>query len=271
MHYPIYQVDAFATGPFTGNPAGVCLLQQPVETSWMQQVADEMHCAETAFICPEPNGVLRLRWFTPTAEVDLCGHATLAAAHILFAEGATMERRELAFSTRSGILTASRNDDAITLNFPSTPPAAVQSMPGLFAALGLSPDQAAFLGRSRFDAFVELRSEDAVRAVAPDFAALRAVDTTRAVIITAAASPTASPGTTFVSRFFAPKVGVNEDHVTGSAHCALAPYWHKRLGQASMRGLQVSRRSGAVNVRCLDDRVELGGQCITILRGKLHG
>lgn len=188
----------------------------------MQRVAYEMNCAETAFVWPEANGTMRLRWFTPTVEVDLCGHATLSAAHVLFTEGYAPDRHELVFSTRSGDLTAVRCKEGIALNFPATPPAAADDIPGLFDSLNVSAAKASFVGRSRFDAFVEFTDEATVRALQPDFASLVKLSA-RAVIVTAAAA--AGSEVDFVSCFFAPGVGVPEDHVTGSAHCALAPYW----------------------------------------------
>ncbi len=254
----LWHVDAFATEPFTGNPAAVCLLDRPRDDRWMQGVAAEINLSETAFLLPEGDA-WRLRWFTPAAEVDLCGHATLASAHVLLAtkRGGLGGLR---FLTRSGELRAARRGDLIELDFPALPSAEEPAPPGLLEALGA---RARSTHRSRFDRLLELESEDAVRAVAPDFRALRKVDT-RGVIVTARGKRH-----DFVSRFFAPAVGVDEDPVTGSAHCVLAPFWAARLGRTEMVGFQASRRGGEVRVRVAGDRVFLGGRAVTVLEGEL--
>jgi predicted PhzF superfamily epimerase YddE/YHI9 len=260
MGLPLWHVDAFTAEPFAGNPAAVCLLDRPRDERWMQQVAAEMKHSETAFLLPE-GAAWRLRWFTPATEVDLCGHATLASAHVLW----TAKRGGaggLRFLTRSGELRAERRGDLIELDFPALP--AVEEPPpkGLLAALGV---EARSTHRSRFDRLLELASEEAVRAVAPDLRALCAVDT-RGVIVTAA------PGRRhdFVSRFFAPGAGVDEDPVTGSAHCVLAPFWAARLGKQEMTGFQASPRGGEVRVRLEGDHVRLGGRAVTVLEGELR-
>ena len=254
----IWQVDAFTSEPFAGNPAAVCMLDGPRDDRWMQQVAAEMNLSETAFLLPEGEGY-RLRWFTPEAEVDLCGHATLACAHVLFAK--TGGPGGVSFLTRSGELRATRRGDRIELDFPALPPAEDPPPPGLLDALGVRTRSTY---RSRFDRLLELESEEAVRAVRPDFRALAKVDT-RGVIVTARGKRH-----DFVSRFFAPAVGVDEDPVTGSAHCVLAPFWAKRLGRNEMTGFQASARGGEVLVRLEDDRVVLGGRAVTVLEGELR-
>jgi predicted PhzF superfamily epimerase YddE/YHI9 len=258
----IVQIDAFADRPFRGNPAAVCLMQQAAPEDWMQQVASEMNLAETAFLHPEADG-WRLRWFTPTVEVALCGHATLASAHHLWEEGVLAPDAEARFHTLSGLLTARRSGEGIELDFPANPEVAAEPPPGLISALGVEP---VHVGRSRFDYLVEVRDEAAVRAAAPDFGRLREVDS-RGVIVTARADPGGDAD--FVSRFFAPRAGVNEDPVTGSAHCVLAPFWAGRLGRSELTGYQASARGGTVRVRVSGDRVALVGRAFTVLRGEL--
>ena len=261
MTLNIVQVVAFADRAFRGNPAAVCVLPAPRGEPWMQDVAREMNVAETAFLHPE-NGDYRLRWFTPTVEVALCGHATLASAHVLWEEGYLPADHAARFHTKSGLLTARRAGDWIELDFPATPAAPAPPPAGLAAALRTATR---WVGRSKFDYLVELETEDAVRALKPDLAALERVDT-RGVIVTSHAK---TPGFDFVSRFFAPRTGVPEDAVTGSAHCALAPFWGERLHKAELTGYQASARGGVVRVRLAGDRVVLGGQAVTVLRGEL--
>ncbi len=257
----LIQVDAFAEAPFRGNPAAVCLLDGPREDAWMQAVALEMNLSETAFLLPEGER-WRLRWFTPAVEVDLCGHATLASAHALWEEGRAPEGTSLRFLTRSGELRADRRDGLIELDFPATPVEPAEPPPALLAALKASPR---FAGRSRFDWLVLLEGEPAVRTLGPDFRALAAV-TERGLIATA---PSDSPEFDFVSRFFAPAAGIAEDPVTGSAHCALGPFWAERLGKPELRAFQASRRGGSLRVRLSGDRVLLGGRAVTTLRGEI--
>lgn len=260
MPFPLFHVDAFTDRPFAGNPAAVCLLPAWRDDRWLQAVAREMNLAETAFLV---SGADRfdLRWFTPTVEVDLCGHATLASAHVLWQhEQATAD--ELVFSTRSGILKAVRHGDHIELDFPVTPEAAADAPPGLLEALGVP---ARYVGKSRFDYLVEVESEAVLRGVAPDLRRLATVPV-RGIIVT---STSADPQFDFVSRFFAPRTGIDEDPVTGSAHCSLADFWRKRLGKTEFVAFQASARGGVVRVRIVKDRALLGGSAITVARGEL--
>lgn len=257
----LWQVDAFTDRPFAGNPAAVCWLEAEADPTWMQAVAAEMNLAETAFV-RRLGDEHELRWFTPTVEVDLCGHATLAAAHALWEAGLASADGPLRFSTRSGVLTCVRSGDWIELDFPATPPSPCDPPDGLLDALGV---RAGFVGRSRFDCLVALDSEAAVRSVRPDFRRLGEVPA-RGVIVTA---PSDDPRFDFVSRFFAPAVGVDEDPVCGSAHCCLTPYWSGRLGKRELSARQVSARGGVLRLRNRDDRIVLGGQAVTVLRGEL--
>ena len=257
----IYQVDAFTDKPFAGNPAGVCILEQSAHEHWMQNVAMEMNLAETAFLYPVGD-VYNLRWFTPTVEVDLCGHATLASAHILYQLGIVPADQTIRFHSRSGLLTAEKRGDWIELNFPATPAVQLSAPDGLLAALGT---EALWVGQSKFDYLVEVASETEVRELNPDFGALKKLGG-RGVIVTSEAS---TPGYDFVSRFFAPAFGIDEDPVTGSAHCTLAPYWEPKFGKSEMVGYQASRRGGVVRVRRVGDRVMLGGQAVTVMKGEM--
>jgi PhzF family phenazine biosynthesis protein len=260
MGIPIFQVDAFTESPFKGNPAAVCLLSGPADPGWMQNVAKEMNLSETAFLYEQKDG-FNLRWFTPAVEVDLCGHATLASAHILWEKGLLGLQDQARFHSRSGLLTAERREGLIELNFPANPDEPAPIPPGLKEALGITPR---YVGRSKFDYLVEADSEDTIRKIFPDFNLLKGL-TVRGVSVT---SPATSPGYDFVSRFFAPGAGVNEDPVTGSAHCTLGPYWSKKLGKDRLRAYQASERGGVLHVRMAGDRVYLGGQAVTILTGE---
>lgn len=263
MAQEIYQVDAFTNRPFAGNPAAVCLLDGPAEANWMQRVAAEMNLSETAFLHPENDG-FRLRWFTPLAEVDLCGHATLASAHVLWESGCLSKGHTARFSTASGPLTATQygSKDWIELDFPAKPGTRAAPPPGLIEALGVAP---VAVQRSQFDYLVEVPREADVRSLAPDFTRLRQVET-RGVIVTARAEVGEFD---FVSRFFAPAVGVDEDPVTGSAHCSLAPYWSQQLGKTTFNAYQASRRGGVLRVQLLGERVRLAGQAVTVMVGQL--
>ena len=262
MPQPIVQVDAFADRPFAGNPAAVCILDAPRDEGWMQSVAMEMNLSETAFLHPAEDG-WNLRWFTPAVEVALCGHATLASAHVLWQDGRLPAGAQARFHTRSGLLTAEREGEWIRMDFPAKPEQQAPAPDGLERALGAAP---VYVGRSHFDWLVEVDSEDAVRALTPDIGLLATVEA-RGVIVTARG---ADGRYDFVSRFFAPRAGVAEDPVTGSAHCVLAPYWARKLGRDELTGFQASRRGGVVRVRSAGDRVILGGQAVTVMRGVLE-
>ena len=261
MSQPVAVVDAFTDRPFAGNPAAVCVLGEPKPNEWMQRVAAELNLAETAFLLRSKDG-FALRWFTPAVEIDLCGHATLASAHVLW-QDAYLTREETArFHTRSGLLTASRAGDRIALDFPATPPTEESPPSDLLPGLRLS--SARWIGRTRFDYLVEVGGEGEVRALEPDFAVLARLGL-RGVIVTSRADVGRSYD--FVSRFFAPGAGIPEDPVTGSAHCALAPYWRATFGRDAMVGHQASARSGTVYVECRGTRVMLAGNAVTVWTG----
>lgn len=262
MGQPIVQVDAFAMERFRGNPAAVCILDGPADDAWMAAVAREMNLSETAFLHPE-DGAWRLRWLTPEVEVDLCGHATLASAHVLWEEGRVPAGRDIRFETRSGPLGARLAGAWIELDFPATPAQPAPAPSGLLEALGVREPVA--VARSRFDWLVEVAGASLVRALSPDFDRLRAVEA-RGVIVTARSD---EAGHDFVSRFFAPAAGVDEDPVTGSAHCTLAPWWAARMGTQRLTGYQASRRGGVVCVEFAGERVRIAGQAITVMRGEL--
>lgn len=259
---PIYVVDAFTPAPFAGNPAGVCLLERPADPRWMQDVAAEMKHAETAFVSPRPDGGFDLRWFTPATEVDLCGHATLASAHVLWSTGRLAEEQEARFFTKSGELACRRDGEAIRMDFPAEPPSQVTAHPGLEAALGRPAE---WVGQNRMDLFVVLPHAHDVRSLGPRMAAVAMLGG-RGVIVTA---PSDDPAYDFVSRFFAPAAGVPEDDATGSAHCALAPFWGERLGKRELVGYQASARGAVIGVALKGDRVDLIGRAVTVLEGTL--
>ncbi len=261
MGIPITLVDAFTSVPFAGNPAAVCVLTEPRDAHWMQLVAAEMNLSETAFLNREADGYA-LRWFTPEIEVELCGHATLASAHVLWQEGHLPPGQQARFMTRSGLLTADRTGDWIELDFPAVPQESAAPPPDLVQALRIQPR---YVGRTRTRFLVEVQSEDELRKLQPDFALLREIPV-EGVIVTSTAS---DPQFDFVSRFFAPRAGVNEDPVCGSAHCCLAPFWGLRLGKDELVGYQASPRGGVVRVRMNGTRVRLGGQAVTVLHGEL--
>jgi PhzF family phenazine biosynthesis protein len=263
----IWQVDAFTDCPFAGNPAAICLLDAFPSDVWMQHVAAEMNLSETSFLVPCGQGNrFQLRWFTPAVEVDLCGHATLAAAHLLFEQGIARASEELRFKTRSGELVCTRRDDDILLDFPATPPMPLGDErlgEQLSDALGITAPSDIL--RSRFDLMVVADEESVVRRLSPDFGKLAKLDT-RGVIVTAVSH---EPGIDFVSRYFAPRCGIDEDPVTGSAHCCLAPYWSAKLKRTRLTGFQASKRGGTVGCEVAGDRVKLSGQAVTVLSGQL--
>jgi PhzF family phenazine biosynthesis protein len=274
MPQPIAVVDAFTADPYRGNPAGICILPTPVSDEWMQSIAIEMNHAETAFLVKTTDGY-DLRWFTPGGEVDLCGHATLASAHYLWETGALAAGKQARFHTRSGLLTADRLDadrlllDSqpwIELDFPSEPAQPASTPANLAVMIGAEP---LFVGRNRMDYLVELKDEATVRNLKPDFkqiAALSGAEDVRGIIITAAG---ASGEADIVSRCFYPRFNIDEDPVTGSAHCAIAPYWMPRFGKQEIVAYQASPRGGWLRLRLTGDRVKLRGQAVTTLRGEL--
>ena len=262
METPLFQVDAFTNQRYSGNSAAVCILEAAAEEGWMQAVAAEMNLAETAFLFPEHDGY-RLRWFTPVVEVELCGHATLASAHVLWEAGYLWAEEEARFYTLSGLLTARMKQGWIELNFPAVLEERAGAEPGLLEALGIS--EARYVGRNRFDYLVEVGSAAEVRALAPDYAALRKLGG-RGVMVTARDD---AGEYDFISRFFAPAAGIDEDPVTGSAHCALGPYWAAELDKRALLAYQASPRGGVVQVEVAGDRVLLRGQAVTVLRGVL--
>jgi predicted PhzF superfamily epimerase YddE/YHI9 len=259
---PLYQVDAFAARPFAGNPAAVCLLEAPAGAEWMQNVAAEMNLSETAFVVRRDGG-FDLRWFTPTVEMDLCGHATLASAHALWETGRLPGSETARFHTRSGELTCRREGDWIEMDFPNQACGAVPVPDGLEAALG-APIR--WCGRNSGGWWLlELDNERTVRELRPDHAALAKLPA--AIVIVTARS--ADSSFDFVLRVFGPGVGIVEDPVTGGAHCALAPYWSGKLGKTRMVGHQVSKRTGIVRVETAGARVKLAGQAVTVFRAEL--
>jgi PhzF family phenazine biosynthesis protein len=261
MGQVITQVDAFTDTRFCGNPAVVCLLRETASDQWMQAVAREMNVSETAFLVRGDDG-FDLRWFTPAVEVALCGHATLASAHVLWEAEHLSSDEPARFLTASGLLTARRRGDWIELDLPAEPAALIDAPAELATALGVDPR---WVGRNRFDLLVEVASEDAVRSVAPDLGALSRLSN-RGVIVT---SRSAAPEFDIVSRFFAPAAGIGEDPVTGSAHCCLGPFWRDRLGIDSFTAHQASARGGVVKVHVEGDRVRLGGQAVTVMHAEL--
>lgn len=263
MGQTIYQVDAFTNKPFAGNPAAVCILPQERDERWMQDLASEMNVSETAFLVRARDGY-NLRWFTPAAEVALCGHATLASAHILWETGALQPGEQARFHTLSGLLTADRRGDWYEMDFPVKSETPVKIPSNLIETLGADV-QPQNIVANEFDFLVEVASESIVLAMQPDITRLSKIPV-RGLIVT---SRSDSSDYDFVSRFFAPAVGVNEDPVTGSAHCFLSPYWSQRLGRNELVGYQASPRGGVVKVRLDGDRVHLGGQAVTVLRGEL--
>lgn len=263
MPAAIFIVDAFTKRAFSGNPAAVVWMQQRQADAWMQHVAAEMNLSETAFICPHSEDGFHLRWFTPTAEIDLCGHATLAAAHILWSEEKQPKDANILFHTNSGPLTCSLSDDGtIWMDFPSRTAQPMEAPNDLLVALGVMPT---FVGRNVDDILVVVDSPQAVVKMRPDIDALMDISC-RGVIVTAASE---DKHIDFVSRFFAPAIGISEDPVTGSAHCCLAPYWSNTLKKQTLVGFQASKRGGIVHMETKEDRVRLAGQAVTVLRGKL--
>ncbi len=266
MKVPIYQVDAFANCAFCGNPAGVCILQEPKSSKWMQHVAAEMNSSETAFLVKQDKGY-SLRWFSPVTEVNLCGHATLAAAHVLREMGALKPGENVVFNTLSGALTAKLEDDFIELCLPSDKTEEVKVPDGLLEALGMvnSPEETKvlFTGINNLSYLVEVASDDLVIKAKPDFKMIKE-STDRGVIITSLSSRKEYD---FVSRYFDPCIGLNEDPVTGAAHCCLGPYWSKKLGKTEFKAYQASKRGGNLKVRVEKNKTYVSGQAVTVIRG----
>lgn len=260
MGIKIFQVDSFTSTPFRGNPAAVCLLTGPVKNGWMKDVAREMNLSETAFVLKRADGY-SLKWFTPTVEVELCGHATLAAAHILWETGELRRSARARFHTLSGELGAALKGDWIEMDFPSEPEESTIPLPALTGALSVKP---LYVGKNRFDYLVELSSEEAVRNLKPDLALLKKLPA-RGVMVTARGASAYD----FVSRFFAPAAGIDEDPVTGSAHCCLGPYWGGKLKKKDLLAYQASERGGVVKIGLRGSRVLLSGQAVTVVRGEL--
>lgn len=266
MGHPIFTVDSFTPVAFAGNPAGVCLLPAGPwpKDAWLAAVGAEMNLSETAFLKPESSGAFGLRWFTPAKEVDLCGHATLAAAHVLWSTDALPTGKPAAFDTLSGRLTCTKGPDGITMDFPAEPAKPAPAPPGMLEALGVPKDSKVL--RNRLDYIVVLADEAAVRAVKPLSKAPALQDPVRGFMVTARGDGVDSD---YVCRYFAPAFGIEEDPVTGSIQCALGPYWAKELGKARLRCHQVSRRGGRMVVEPKGDRVLLTGSAVTTLKGEL--
>ncbi len=271
MKLPIHTVDAFADKPFTGNPAAVCITNKALNEDIMQKIAFEMNLSETAFLVRTKSGTkskdaqeFNLRWFTPQAEVDLCGHATLASSHILYSAGICDKNEPINFHTKSGVLTSvNKGNDTYEMDFPAIEQDVIDYPHELEVALGIKP---VYVGMTKWNYVVELENEEEVRNVQPDFALLEKLQGW-GTIITAKSS---MKGYDFVSRFFAPEKGVPEDPVTGSAHCALGPFWQKRLEKNEFKAYQASQRGGTLGVRVEGDRVFLSGHAITMLSGEME-
>ncbi len=248
----VYTVDAFTDGPGSGNPAAVCILKEEIPDRAKQKIASEVNFSETAFLL-EKDGAFELKWFTPKMEVDLCGHATLASAHILFTLGILPATEDAVFSTKSGILAARRKNDLIEMDFPLEDPWEVEMPEYLLIAISSVP---LYVGRNRFDYIALYESEETIRNAVPELGHLKKLDS-RGFIITSISS---SERYDFVSRFFAPNAGIDEDPVTGSAHCCLCPFWSRRLGKEKLTGYQASKRGGLVYTRLLEKRICLSGK-----------
>jgi PhzF family phenazine biosynthesis protein len=261
MAVKVLYIDAFTGKVFAGNQAAVCLLDKAADERWMQSVATEICFSETAFIVRKGDD-FNLRWFTPSCEVELCGHATLASAHALWQEGWLARDKKAVFHTASGVLTAKATSGGIEMDFPAESARAIEMPHGLAEALGAEPKH---LARNRMDILVEMDAAAAVRNLIPDMVMLKKVDT-RGVIVTAVSDV---PEYDFVSRFFAPGIGIDEDPVTGSAHCCLGPYWQGRLGKSDLAAYQASKRGGVIGVSVRGERVLLTGSAVTVIRGEL--
>jgi PhzF family phenazine biosynthesis protein len=260
MKIPFYQIDAFSRKIFRGNPAGVCLLESWLADDVLQAISAENNLPETAFLVPKSKGRYDLRWFTPTLEVDLCGHATLASAFVIFSfVDSTLQSVD--FETASGSLSVTKSGELLSMNFPSRKPVPAQTSPLLSQALGAEPIEVL---KAR-DLMAVFKDESTIRGMSPNFEKLEQIPDTFAIIVTA-------PGekSDFVSRFFAPKAGIPEDPVTGSAHCTLIPYWSGKLRKEQLHAHQLSRRGGELFCEHLNDRVRISGHAVLYAAGELH-
>jgi len=262
MNIQIYQVDAFANEPFKGNPAAVCILDKKISSEKMQNIASEMNLSETAFLIREKDGY-NLRWFTPTVEVDLCGHATLASAFVLYHQNMVGRHREIAFFTRSGLLSAKEGGEWIKLDFPSLASGDEIQSPAILQALGIETGQ---IFHHEWNWIVEVASPDIVRELKPDFAKLGNI-CKGGVSVT---SRSDRRDFDFISRVFAPSEGINEDPVTGSAYCCLGPYWGRKLNKQVLKAFQASSRGGTLKIKLLDERVALYGKAVLVMKGEIY-
>jgi PhzF family phenazine biosynthesis protein len=257
----IYTVDAFTDRPFGGNPAGVCILETAKDDKWMQHVAAEMNHPETAFLLKASDGYM-LRWFTPKTEVDLCGHATLASAHVLWEQGLT-SAPEIRFHTKRSLLKAKKHGLWIEMDFPAEPDEETDAPKYMRESLGVPIK---YIGRNRIDYIVEVEDEQTVKNLKPDLVLMKSI-TTRGVLVTAKAD---DEDTDFVSRCFFPAIGIDEDPVTGSAHCCLGPYWAQKLGKTQLSARQISERGGELRLKVTGERVLIYGQAVTVIKGELE-
>jgi len=260
---PLYQVDAFTNEPFKGNPAAVCLLKKARPEEWMRALAAEMNLSETAFVLPQGEE-FNLHWFTPTTEMDLCGHATLASAHTLWEAGVISPEKKIRFRTRSGLLTITRQRDWIEMDFPARSWCSVSENEGVIDAIGTVPEEVYQSGDNLLFIY---ESEKTVRNLKPNFSALKTYEYHGVIV----SSPADSPQFDFVSRFFAPAIEVDEDPVTGSSHCTLAPFWGERLRKVIMTAAQVSKRGGELKLRVSAERVYISGQAVTVFSTTIKG
>ena len=258
----VFIVDTFTNRPYSGNPAAVCIIEKPLVDELMQSIASELNLSETSFLFKE-NPNYNLRWFTPTTEVDLCGHATLASAHILWETGLSKKNDEIIFSTRGGELSSRKNGPLIEMDFPKLETQHTIIPEELLNQLKMNP---VYIGKTRFDYLVEVNDEELVKNYKPKFELIKRLDS-RGLIVTSSAE---SKDYDFVSRFFAPQVGILEDPVTGSAHCSLGPYWSEKIGKSNLTGFQASERGGYVYVNTLDNKVTLSGNAVTVFKGRIQ-
>ncbi|MEM9482661.1 MAG: PhzF family phenazine biosynthesis protein [Cyanobacteria bacterium P01_F01_bin.116] len=264
MRQPIIQVDAFTDRPFAGNPAAVCVSDAPLDEALMQQIATEMNLSETAFLYPlEGKGNYSLRWFTPTAEIALCGHATLASAHVLWTEGHLASTTTAHFQTKSGELRVAPKDNLLQMDFPAQPVHDAAVSPTLIGAMNHA--DIVHCVRNEVNYLVELRSHQSVVNLTPDFDKLKKLNCQGVIVTSQGAAPY-----DFISRYFVPSMGIPEDPVTGSSHCSLGPYWQAKLGKDKMLAYQASARGGELHIECTPERIFISGQAVTVMRGELE-